>query len=87
MVIPTGLDVDTDIDGNDIAAPPAETDVGRLIYLLEWARKRGFRVGPMVRCGTLILQVQDLRQTEGRDTPGAPDLGPWVTAGHDMGDE
>jgi hypothetical protein len=84
--IPTGLDVDTDIDGNDINPPPATTDVGQLIYLLEWARKRGFRVGPTVRCGSLVLQVQDLRQTEGRDTPAADDPGPWAAAGHDLGD-
>lgn len=85
--IPAGLDVAEDIDGNDIAAPPAATDVGQLIYLLEWARKRGFRVGPAVRVGTLVLQVQDLRQTEGSGQPGPPDPGPWVAAGHDMGDE
>lgn len=81
-----GLDVDEDIDGNDITAPPAASDVGQLIYLLEWARRRGFRVGPAIRVGGLTLQVQDLRQTEGRGVPREADPGPWKTAGYDGDD-
>lgn len=80
--IPTGLDVAEDIDGNDITAPPAETDVGRLVYLLEWARKRGFRIGPAIRVGSLVLQVQDLRQDEGSGVPRQTDAGPWNDAMH-----
>jgi hypothetical protein len=87
-IIKTGLDVDEDIDGNEIAAPPPETDVGRLIYLLEWARRRGFRIGPAVVVGGLTLQIQDLRQTEGlgRSNDAADEIGPWAAAGHEDGD-
>lgn len=75
---------DSDDDGNPLALPAADSDVGQLIYLLEWARLRGFRVGPMIQVGDLIVQVQDLRQTEGRhDRDDAPDRGPWAEAGHD----
>lgn len=83
----SGSEITEDIDGNDIIPPPAETDVGQLIYLLEWARRRGFAVGPNVRVGTLLLQVRDLRQTEGHGEQAAADPGPWVTAGHTLGDE
>lgn len=82
----SGSDITEDIDGNEIVPPPAATDVGQLIYLLEWARRRGFTVGPNVRVGALVLQVQDLRQTEGRGKQPPADPGPWAIAGHQEGD-
>lgn len=73
---------DADDDGNPLALPDPTTDVGQLIYLLEWARIRGFQVGPMVKLGRLVVQVQDLRAREG-DAPSMPaDLGPWHAAGY-----
>ena len=83
----SGLEVSEDVDGNPLVSPTGDSDVGRLVYLLEWARRRGFRIGPTVRVGTLILQVQDLRQDEGQRIAGnEPDPGPWRTAGHDGDD-
>jgi len=74
-------------DGADLAVPDPQSDVGRLIYLLEWARIRGFRIGPTVRVGALILQVVDLRQDESPRGHEAPiDPGPWAAAGY-TGDE
>jgi hypothetical protein len=72
---------DVDEDGNPIGAPDPQSDAGRLIYLLEWARLRGFRLGPTLQIGGLIVQVADLRQVEGRGG-GERDPGPWVTHGH-----
>lgn len=83
--VPTGLDVSSDIDGNDITAPTTSSDVGQLVYLLEWARKRGFRIGPAVRVGGLVLQIQDLRQTEGTGADLPADPGPWGDEGKEGG--
>lgn len=57
--------IDSDEDGNAVPLPPAESDLAQLIQLLEYGRRRGFRIGPAVRIGKLAVQVQDLRQTEG----------------------
>lgn len=80
-MIPPPTDVDD--EGSPLALPDASSDVGQLIYLLEWARVRGFRVGPTVQVGNLIVQVTDLRQTEGRrDRDDTADPGPWAAAGY-----
>lgn len=72
-----------DEDGKSIGAPTPGSDVAQLTYLLEWARIRGFRIGPTVQCGELVLQVRDLRQFEDRRDPDdTPDPGPWARAGH-----
>lgn len=77
--------VTEDDDGNPIVTPPPNADVVALVYLLTWARASGFRVGPTIRVGSLVLQVQDLRQArkEGRGEPLPPDSGPWKDAGYD----
>ncbi len=73
--------IDADDDGNPLAVPDESSDVGQLIYLLEWARIRGFRVGPTIKIGELALTVEDLRQ--GRlDGDRTDDPGPWEAAGH-----
>jgi hypothetical protein len=70
-----------DDEGGELPVAPRDSDVGQLIYLLEWARIRGFRVGPTVQVGELIVQITDLRQDEGRRSD-PPDPGPWAAAGH-----
>lgn len=75
--------VDHDDDGNPLALPDAASDVAQLIYLLEWARIRGFRVGPTIQVNNLIVQVSDLRQASRRDRDDAPDPGPWAAAGYE----
>lgn len=75
---------DHDENGDPLPAVSASSDVGQLIYLLEWARLRGFRLGPTLQVGGLIVQVSDLRQTEGRRGPSEPhDEGPWKAAGYE----
>lgn len=68
-------------DGVDLVPPDPTTPVGQLIYLIEWARIRGVRIGPAVQIGDLVIQIADLRQTEGsRDAPVDPG---WLAAhGH-----
>lgn len=64
-----------DDDGNRILPPPANSDVAGVIYLLEYGRKRGFRIGPVVKIGETTVQVRDLRQErQMRDDGDAPDL-------------
>ena len=83
---PTGP-IDADEDGNVVPVPPAESDLAQLIQLLEYGRRRGFRIGPTVKIGQLVTQVQDLRQTEGTGQDLEPDPGPWRAAGYDGDDE
>lgn len=74
------------LDGLPVHVEPT-SDVAQLVWLLEVARQRGYRIGPQVQIGTLTLMVEDLRQTEGRaKNPADDDPGPWVSAGHNEGD-
>lgn len=82
---PTGLEIDHDDDGNPLAVPDPTSNVGQLIYLLEWARQRGFRVGPTIQIGDLVVQVQDIRQASASHAD-EPDPGPWRQAGYVEGD-
>lgn len=66
-----------DEDGNELTPPEPGTDVAHIIYLLEYARKRGFKVGPALKVGETTIQVRDLRQeaqTAGEDE--RPDIEP-----------
>ena len=73
--------LDFDDEGDPLPLPAANSDLADLIQLLEYARRKHFRLGPMVRVGKIALQVGDLRQAEvygkAADT-GVPDPGPWV---------
>ena len=51
-----------DDDGNVIAPPPPDSPVAQIVWLLEYGRKRGFRIGPRVQVGDTIVECQDLRQ-------------------------
>ena len=68
--------------------PPIEpsSDVAQLLYLLEAARARGYKICPQIQIGTLVTMVEDLRQDEGRSMPSTPDPGPWAAAGYNEGD-
>lgn len=77
-----GKQIDADEEGNDLPVPPADSDVGQLIYLLEYGRKRGFRIGPTVQIGNVVIQVSDLRQSEGRRQNNDPEPDIWEQNGH-----
>ena len=52
-----------DDDGNVMPIPGAEAgDVEKAIYLLEYARLRGFRIGPTLKIGDIVMSVADIRQ-------------------------
>ncbi|MGN6107240.1 MAG: hypothetical protein ACTHU0_19185 [Kofleriaceae bacterium] len=56
--------------------------VSRLIILLEYARRRGFRIGPTVQVGDVTLAVRDLRQDDRSERDGSdPAPGIWEQAG------
>lgn len=76
----------TDERGNALPALDPASSVYQLVALLEYARIRGFRIGPTVKIGDVTIQVQDLRQSEGRGVP-EPEVGPWAAAGFPEGDE
>lgn len=79
---PTGP-IDSDEDGNVVPVPSAESDLAQLIQLLEYGRRRGFRVGPTVKIGALVVQVQDLRQNESqRSDEFEPQMGAWEAFGY-----
>lgn len=51
-----------DDDGNVLLPPEPGSPVAQIIYLLEYGRKRGFRIGPRVQVGDTVAEVLDLRQ-------------------------
>lgn len=79
----TTKQIDADDEGNNLPVPPADSDIGQLIYLLEYGRQRGFRIGPTVQIGNVIVQVSDLRQHEGRAQSETPEPTIWQQNGHD----
>lgn len=77
----TKLDVDS--DGNPLNPPDVSTDAGTALYLLEYARVRGFRIGPAIQVGSVTFQVQDLRQTaDVKRQAEAPESNIWADHGH-----
>jgi hypothetical protein len=73
-----------DDDGNMIDPPPADHPVRAIVWLLEYGRTRGFRIGPTVQVGDTIVQVQDMRLRD-RSEPqqSAPEPTIWQANGHD----
>lgn len=51
-----------DEDGNALPPPEPGSPVAMIIYLLEYGRKRGFKIGPRVQVGDAVAEVLDLRQ-------------------------
>lgn len=51
-----------DEEGNVMAPPEPGSPVAQIIYLLEYGRRYGFRIGPRVQVGDTIAEVLDLRQ-------------------------
>lgn len=51
-----------DEDGNVLPPPEPGSDLAHAIYLIEYGRKRGFRIGPTVQIGAITFNVLDLRQ-------------------------
>lgn len=68
-----------DEDGNALPPPEPGSPVAAVIYLLEYGRLRGFRIGPTVQVDGVIVQVADLRQQmqmQKAQAEGSPDIEP-----------
>jgi hypothetical protein len=61
-------------EGEPLAVPEPGTDVAHLIYLLEYCRRSGFKLGPHVQIGSIAVVVTDMRQLE--DAGESPLTGP-----------
>lgn len=75
----------TTSDGDALPALPADHDVMAAIHLLEYARSRGFRVGPYLIVGSVKVQIRDVRQEKLENMGGVPErsepLPPWFDIG------
>lgn len=49
---------------------PAVDNIQRAVKLLEWARSKGFRIGPELVVGDVSFQVADIRQPRIEGTVG-----------------
>jgi hypothetical protein len=73
-----------DEHGEELAVPPPHSDVMQIIYLLEYARRREFKIGPMIQIGDVTLQVADLRQEANAQKAAAvQETSIWQEHGHD----
>jgi hypothetical protein len=68
----------TDIDGREIPPPEPGSDLAVLERLMLFGRREHFGIGPLVKVGSITVQIVDLDQPK-RDT--AQDLGAWATMG------
>jgi hypothetical protein len=75
-----------DENGNPVLEVDPLSSAGQLVALLEWARRRNFKLGPMVKIGDVMVQVTDLRQEPGRRAP-EEQLDPDVARIMGLGDE
>jgi hypothetical protein len=64
--------VETDADGDPLPMPAENTDLADAIQLLEFCRRKGYVVGPMLRVGKLVMQIVDIRQRKREGLTGDP---------------
>lgn len=73
-----------DGDGNLLPSLDESSDLAKIIYLLEYARARDFRIGPMVQIGDTVVQVSDMRQVkEHEQAQTRAESTIWQENGHD----
>lgn len=75
-----------DDDGNIIPPPPPDSPVWAAIYLLEYARKRQFKIGPNIQVGDLMFNVTDLQQLGAARREGPAEVSIWKAHGYDGDD-
>jgi hypothetical protein len=78
--------VSHDEHGNPVLEVDPLSSAGQLVALLEWARRRNFKLGPMVKIGDVMVQVTDMRQEPGHRMPDEQ-LDPDVARVMGLGDE
>lgn len=69
--LPPGA-VETDADGDQLPMPAENSDLADTIQLLEFCRRKGYVVGPMLRVGKLVMQIVDIRQRKREGLTGEP---------------
>ena len=74
--------VEWDDEGDPVPQPAKESDLADLIQLLEYGRRKGYRIGPVVRIGKITVQVADLRQHVGDGLDLAPEPSIWEEHGY-----
>lgn len=68
-----------DDEGNVLPPPEPGSPVAQIVWLLEYGRKRGFKIGPRVQVGDTVAEVLDLRQQlqiSKAQKEGTPDIMP-----------
>lgn len=75
-----------DEDGNIINEPPPDSPIAQIIYLLEYGRQRGFKIGPTVQVGDTTVQVTDLRQLRESVRTDTTEVSIWKQHGYDGDD-
>lgn len=75
-----------DENGNFIAPLPPDSPMAQIIYMLEYCRQRGFKIGPNIQVGDTIVQVTDLRQLRESVQGDTAEVSIWKAHGYD-GDE
>lgn len=73
-----------DDDGNEIPMPTADHPVMAIVWLMEYGRKRGFKIGPAVKVGDCVVQVRDLRQENSVAAMASDDRGAELDPDSDM---
>lgn len=75
-----------DEDGNIIQPPLPDSPVAQIIYLLEYGRHHGYKIGPEIQVGDVLLKVEDLRQMrdlKNEAAQGHQERTIWQEHGHD----
>lgn len=76
-------------DPEDKSPLAPDDDVMRAIHLLEWGRRKGVRIGPILEVGDVKMQVNDIRQLGVEKLGGKSgpvDMGPYAEQGLDPDD-
>ena len=75
--------VEWDDEGDPVPQPAPESDLADLIQILEYGRRKGFAIGPMVRIGKIALQVTDMRLRRNAGAAEEPEPSIWQEHGFD----
>ena len=70
-----------DADGNELPTPPDGSDVAHMIYLLEYCRRRKFKLGPLAQVGDVVIQVTD-PHLENEEAKAFAETDIWREHGH-----
>lgn len=64
----------------DLPEPAAGDVFERILWFMEQARRREFRVGPLLKVEGVLMQIVDTRQSQPERVDDGPGI--WELAGH-----